>query len=56
VAAFAADPERRRAYGVSGRAAVDGHTWAAIGDELIDHYGAVLAGRAGAPRRLAVAA
>jgi phosphatidylinositol alpha 1,6-mannosyltransferase len=56
VAALAADPERRRAYGVSGRAAVDGHTWAAVGDELIDHYRDVLAGRAAAPRRLAVAA
>ncbi|MEV5490991.1 glycosyltransferase family 1 protein [Streptomyces bobili] len=51
VAALAADPARRTAYGDAGRAMVEGRTWAAVGDQLIGHYGDVLAAR-----RLAVAA
>ncbi|MFJ4694643.1 glycosyltransferase family 4 protein [Streptomyces sp. NPDC088766] len=45
VAALAADPARRRAYGDAGRAMVEGRTWAAVGDQLIGHYGDVLAAR-----------
>ncbi|MGX1268686.1 glycosyltransferase family 4 protein [Streptomyces phaeoluteigriseus] len=51
VAALAADPARRTAYGETGRAMVEGRTWAAVGDQLIGHYGDVLAAR-----RLVVAA
>lgn len=51
VAALAADPARRRAYGAAGRATVEGRTWAAVGDRLIGHYGDVLTAR-----RLVVAA
>ncbi|MFE7646701.1 glycosyltransferase family 4 protein [Streptomyces phaeoluteigriseus] len=51
VAALAADPARRTAYGDAGRAMVEGRTWAAVGDQLIGHYGDVLAAR-----RLVVAA
>ncbi|MFD5271237.1 glycosyltransferase family 4 protein [Streptomyces sp. NPDC058335] len=45
VAALAADPARRAAYGDAGRAMVQGRTWAAVGDQLIGHYGDVLAAR-----------
>ncbi|MEU8653403.1 glycosyltransferase family 1 protein [Streptomyces sp. NPDC048737] len=45
VAALAADPARRRAYGAAGRATVEGRTWAAVGDQLIGHYGDVLTAR-----------
>jgi phosphatidylinositol alpha 1,6-mannosyltransferase len=55
VAELAADPELRARYGLAGRDAVAGRTWAAIGDELIGHYADLLAARA-ARRRLAVAA
>ncbi|MFJ3671616.1 glycosyltransferase family 4 protein [Streptomyces sp. NPDC090106] len=51
VRALAADPQLRAAYGAAGRAMVEGRTWAAVGDQLIGHYGDVLAGR-----RTAVAA
>ncbi|MFD9434414.1 glycosyltransferase family 4 protein [Streptomyces sp. NPDC060002] len=51
VAALVADPARRAAYGAAGRATVEGRTWAAIGDRLINHYEDVLAAR-----RLVVAA
>ncbi|MEU6576500.1 glycosyltransferase family 1 protein [Streptomyces sp. NPDC046805] len=51
VRALAAGPERRAAYGAAGRAAVEGRTWAAVGDQLIAHYEDVLA-----TRRTAVAA
>ncbi|GAA2552784.1 MULTISPECIES: glycosyltransferase family 4 protein [Streptomyces] len=51
VRALAADPGRRAAYGATGRAMVEGRTWAAVGDQLIGHYADVLAGR-----RTAVAA
>ncbi|GGY22746.1 glycosyltransferase family 4 protein [Streptomyces tanashiensis] len=42
VAALAAAPETRAAYGPAGRAAVEGRTWEALGDELIGHYLEVL--------------
>ncbi|MBA2946184.1 glycosyltransferase family 4 protein [Streptomyces himalayensis] len=42
---LAADPERRAAYGAAGRATVEGRTWAAVGDQLIDHYTEVLQAR-----------
>jgi phosphatidylinositol alpha 1,6-mannosyltransferase len=45
VAALVDSPELRRAYGEAGRAAVAGRTWAAVGDQLIGHYEAVLGGR-----------
>ncbi|MFF4591134.1 glycosyltransferase family 4 protein [Streptomyces sp. NPDC001388] len=51
VAALAADPALRALYGDAGRATVEGRTWAAVGDQLIGHYGDVLAAR-----RLVVAA
>ncbi|KMS78342.1 glycosyl transferase family 1 [Streptomyces leeuwenhoekii] len=41
--ALAADPELRAAFGAAGRAAVEGRTWAAVGDRLIGHYADVLA-------------
>jgi phosphatidylinositol alpha 1,6-mannosyltransferase len=55
VDALVADSELRQRYGLAARDAVAGRTWAAIGDELIGHYTAVLHGRAVRPR-LAVAA
>ncbi|MFK4101723.1 glycosyltransferase family 4 protein [Streptomyces sp. NPDC019531] len=42
---LAADPEMRTSFGAAARAMVEGRTWAAVGDQLIGHYGAVLAGR-----------
>ncbi|MFF7332386.1 glycosyltransferase [Streptomyces sp. NPDC008150] len=42
---LAADPARRAAYGAAGRAAVEGRTWAAVGDQLVGHYTEVLAAR-----------
>ncbi|MEU2433532.1 glycosyltransferase family 1 protein [Streptomyces sp. NPDC007861] len=42
VAALVADPARREAYGRAGRAMVEGRTWAAVGDQLLDHYAEVL--------------
>jgi phosphatidylinositol alpha 1,6-mannosyltransferase len=42
VAALAAEPARRRAYAAAARESVAGRTWAAVGDELIGHYQAVL--------------
>ncbi|MFF9522549.1 glycosyltransferase family 4 protein [Streptomyces achromogenes] len=51
VRALAADPARRAAHGAAARASVEGRTWAAVGDQLIDHYDQVLAAR-----RTAVAA
>ncbi|GAA4792896.1 glycosyltransferase family 1 protein [Streptomyces ziwulingensis] len=45
VRALACDPELRAAYGTAARAAVEGRTWAAVGDRLIEHYTDVLAGR-----------
>jgi len=46
VARLAADGPARAAFGAAGRAAVEGRTWAAIGDQLIEHYTDVLAERA----------
>ncbi|EST21352.1 glycosyltransferase family 4 protein [Streptomyces roseochromogenus] len=48
---LAADPARRTAFGTAARTMVEGRTWAAVGDQLIAHYGDVLAAR-----RTAVAA
>ncbi|WP_369388013.1 glycosyltransferase family 4 protein [Streptomyces sp. CG1] len=48
---LAADPARRAAFGTAARTMVEGRTWAAVGDQLIAHYGDVLAAR-----RTAVAA
>ncbi|WP_328680291.1 glycosyltransferase family 1 protein [Streptomyces sp. NBC_00322] len=45
VATLAADPDLRAAYGLAGRAAVEGRTWAVIGDLLLDHYAEVLGAR-----------
>lgn len=45
VAALAADPARRAEYGAAGRTTVEGRTWAAVGDQLIDHYTEVLSAR-----------
>ncbi|MCT2547221.1 glycosyltransferase family 1 protein [Streptomyces atratus] len=45
VAALAADPARAAAYGATGRAAVEGRTWQAVGDQLLDHYDEVLRDR-----------
>ncbi|MEU6876947.1 glycosyltransferase family 1 protein [Streptomyces sp. NPDC046712] len=42
VASLAAAPALRAAYGRAGRAAVEGRTWEAVGDELIGHYLEVL--------------
>ncbi|WP_263172048.1 glycosyltransferase family 4 protein [Streptomyces sp. SCSIO ZS0520] len=42
VALLAADPALRARQGAAGRAAVEGRTWAAVGDELLGHYGEVL--------------
>ncbi|MGW1954954.1 glycosyltransferase family 4 protein [Streptomyces sp. NPDC001920] len=38
-------PALRAAYGAAARATVEGRTWAAIGDQLITHYEAVLGAR-----------
>ncbi|MFF7358256.1 MULTISPECIES: glycosyltransferase family 4 protein [Streptomyces] len=51
VRTLAADPARRTAFGAAARTMVEGRTWAAVGDQLIAHYGDVLAAR-----RTAVAA
>ncbi|MFD7277980.1 glycosyltransferase family 4 protein [Streptomyces sp. NPDC059862] len=51
VRTLAADQGLRTAYGAAARATVEGRTWAAIGDQLIAHYDAVLQAR-----RLAVVA
>ncbi|MFI2351548.1 glycosyltransferase family 4 protein [Streptomyces sp. NPDC019443] len=45
VATLAGNPELRSAYGLAGRAAVEGRTWAVIGDLLLDHYAEVLGAR-----------
>ncbi|MFD7407577.1 glycosyltransferase family 4 protein [Streptomyces sp. NPDC059866] len=45
VRTLAADQELRTAYGAAARATVEGRTWAAIGDQLIAHYEAVLQAR-----------
>ncbi|KUN36842.1 glycosyl transferase family 1 [Streptomyces longwoodensis] len=45
VRALAADPARRAAYGAAARDAVEGRTWAAVGDRLLEHYADVLGAR-----------
>ncbi|MEU0396657.1 glycosyltransferase family 1 protein [Streptomyces sp. NPDC006208] len=45
VAHLAASPALREAYGQAGRLAVEGRTWAAVGDMLLDHYADVLGAR-----------
>ncbi|MFF1838512.1 glycosyltransferase family 4 protein [Streptomyces sp. NPDC058231] len=45
VGALAADPARAAAYGRAGRTAVEGRTWEAVGDQLLEHYDEVLRGR-----------
>jgi phosphatidylinositol alpha 1,6-mannosyltransferase len=47
VAELAADDVKRKEYGAAARLAVEGRTWAAVGDELIDYYRAVLGRTAG---------
>jgi phosphatidylinositol alpha 1,6-mannosyltransferase len=42
VAGLVAAPASRRAFGRAGRAAVAARTWAAVGDQLLDHYAEVL--------------
>jgi phosphatidylinositol alpha 1,6-mannosyltransferase len=49
VAALAGDRERRRRYAAAARDSVAARTWAAVGDELIDHYRAVVAPTAAVP-------
>jgi len=49
VATLVADPLLRRGFGAAGRAMVLGRSWRAVGDQLIEHYEAVL-GRVSAPR------
>jgi phosphatidylinositol alpha 1,6-mannosyltransferase len=44
VATLAADPARRVAFGLEARASVARRSWATVGDALLDHYGAVVAG------------
>lgn len=43
--ALAADPGLRAAYGRAGRVAVEGRTWEAVGEQLVDHYAQVFAAR-----------
>ncbi|GGK06681.1 GDP-mannose-dependent alpha-mannosyltransferase [Streptomyces camponoticapitis] len=38
-------PELRASYGRTARATVEGRTWAAVGDQLLDHYAEVLGER-----------
>jgi phosphatidylinositol alpha 1,6-mannosyltransferase len=53
VAALVGDQPRRAEFGVNARAAVEGRSWAAVGDELIGHYVAVHSGGLPAPMRVA---
>jgi phosphatidylinositol alpha 1,6-mannosyltransferase len=53
VAELAADPTRRAEFGKNARAAVEGRSWVAVGDELIGHYVAVHSGGFRAPVRVA---
>jgi phosphatidylinositol alpha 1,6-mannosyltransferase len=46
VVRLAGDPALRAAQGQAARERMLGHTWTALGDELIDHYQAVLKGTA----------
>ena len=49
VATLVADPLLRRGFRAAGRAMVLGRSWRAVGDQLIEHYEAVLGG-VSAPR------
>jgi phosphatidylinositol alpha 1,6-mannosyltransferase len=53
VAALVGDPARRAEFGANARAAVEGRSWATVGDELIGHYVAVHSGGLPAPMRIA---
>lgn len=53
VAALVGDRRRRAEFGANARAAVEGRSWAAVGDELIGHYVAVHSGGLPAPLRVA---
>lgn len=55
VAELVVDPGLRQRYGSAARAEVAARSWAAVGDELIAHYRAVLAGP-GVPTQVPVAA
>ena len=52
VAALAAEPARRAAYGQAGRSEVTVRTWEAVGDLLLRHYAEVLAEHGGLPASL----
>lgn len=52
VAALAAEPARRAAYGQAGRSEVTARTWEAVGDLLLRHYAEVLAEHGGLPASL----
>ena len=45
VAALIEQPDRRAAMAARARPSVAGRTWEAVGDQLLGHYRAVLAGR-----------
>ncbi|MFQ3557783.1 glycosyltransferase family 1 protein [Streptomyces gramineus] len=45
VASLVADPATRAGFGAAARVTVEGRTWAAVGDQLIQHYEDVLAAR-----------
>jgi len=49
VAALAADPARRAAFGAAARAAVVARSWATVGNELLGHYSGILDLRGGYP-------
>jgi phosphatidylinositol alpha 1,6-mannosyltransferase len=53
VGELVADPARRAEFGANARAAVEGRSWAAVGDELINHYVAVHNGTLTTPLRVA---
>jgi phosphatidylinositol alpha 1,6-mannosyltransferase len=50
VSRLAGDPAMRAAMGQAGRQQVTGHTWPALGDELIGHYAEILRHRGKAAR------
>ncbi len=54
VATLAGTPQLLREYGMAARGSVSANTWQAVGDELLDHYAAVL-GRPAIQRQPAVA-
>lgn len=55
IASLAADPSVRASFGANGRAAIEGRSWYAVGEELIGHYRAVV-GVGARDRRPSVAA